>query len=251
MTQMIYIGQGPIYIGDYNQSTYKVENQVAIGCGNRTLNLSLARETSEVKESCSGSRLTLMEYETSKTATARLEMQEFDEDMFALAMYGTSANIAGSTVTNEAMPTMAVGGFYHTKHPSISSVTITDSEGEPATLTLDTHYEISHASYGRIKILNLASYTQPFLVNYTYAARENIKPFSITGVVKALTFDGISTADNTRVRVLLPRVAFSPTEEFSFLGDEVATLAIEGKLLLAAYPTDDPVLGAFGNIEIL
>ena len=251
MTQMVFIGQGPIYIGDYNQSTYKVENEVAIGCGNRVLNLSLARETAEVKESCSGSRLTLMEYETSKSATARLEMQEFDEDMLAMALYGTSTTISGSTVTDEAMPTMVAGGFYHTKHPDISAVTITDSAGTPATLTLNTHYEISHAKYGRIKILSLASLTQPFLVDCTYAARENIKPFSISSAIKALRFDGISTADNTRVRVLLPRIAFSPTEEFSFLGDEAATLAIEGKLLLAEIPTADPVLGQFGNIEIL
>lgn len=251
MTQMVYIGQGPLYIGDYNQTTYKVENEVAVGCGNRILNLSLARETAEIKESCSGSRLTLMEYETSKSVTARLEMQEFDEDMLALALYGTSNTISGSTVTDEAMPTMVVGGYYHTKHPKISAVTITDSAGSPATLVADTDYEISHASYGRIKILNLSTFTQPLLVDYTYAARENIKPFSVSSAIKAIRFDGISTADNTRVRVLLPRVAFSPTEEFAFLGDEAATLAIEGKLLLANYPSNDAVLGAFGNIEIL
>lgn len=251
MANMVYIGQGPIYIGDYNQSTYKVENEVAIGCGNRVLNLSLARETAEVKESCTGSRLTLMEYETSKSATARLEMQEFDEDMLALALYGTAATISGSTVTDEAMPTMVAGGFYHTKHPDISAVSITDSAVSPATLVLNTDYEISHAKYGRIKILSLGAYTQPFLVDYTYAARENIKPFSVASAIKALRFDGISTADNTRVRVLLPRIAFSPTEEFAFLGEEAATLAIEGKLLLANIPTSDPVLGQFGNIEIL
>lgn len=251
MPNMIYNGQGPIYIGTYNQTTFKVENEVAIGCGNRVLNLSLARETQEIKESCSGSRLTLLEYETSKSATVRLEMQEFDEDMLALALYGTSVTVAGSTVTNEEMPTMVEGGFYHTKHPKISAVTITDSAGGPATLVADTDYEISQADYGRIKILDLGSYTQPFSVDYTYGARENIKPFSQTSQIKAIRFDGISTADGKRVRVLLPRVSFSPTEEFGFIGEEAAVLAIQGKLLLAETPASDPVLGAFGNIEIL
>lgn len=251
MANMIYNGQGPIFIGSYNQTTYKVENEVAIGCGNRILNLSLSRETEEIKESCSGSRLTLLEYETSKSATIRLEMQEFDEDMLALALYGSSAAITGSTVTDEAMPTMVVGGIYHTKHPKISAVSVTDSAGSPATLTAGTHYEIQQADYGRIKILDLSTFVQPFLVDYTYAARENIKPFSQTSQIKSIRFDGISTADGKRVRVLLPRVSFSPTEEFAFIGEEAAVLAIEGKLLLANFPANDPVLGAFGNIEIL
>lgn len=251
MPNMVYIGQGPLYIGDYNQTTYKVENEVAVGCGNRVLSLSLSRETSEVKESCSGSRLTLMEYETGKAGTVRLEMQEFDEDMLAMALYGTAATIAGSTVAGEVMPTMVANGFYHTKYPKISSVVVKDSAGTPATLVADTDYEVSHASYGRIKILDLGAYTQPFKVDYSYAGHENIKPFSISSAIKAIRFDGISTADNTRVRVLLPRIAFSPTEEFGFLGDEAATLAIEGKLLLAEIPTADAILGQFGNIEVL
>lgn len=251
MPNMIYNGQGPIYIGTYNQTTFKVENEFAVGCGNRVLNLSLSRETEEVKESCSGSRLTLLEYETSKSATVRLEMQEFDEDMLAMALYGTSVSVAGSSILNEAMPTMVNNQFYHTKNPKISAVTITDSAGSPATLTLGTHYEISQADYGRIKILDIATFVQPFLVDYTFATRENIKPFSQTTQIKAIRFDGISSADGKRVRVLLPRVSFGPTEEFAFIGDEVAVLALEGKLLLAETPANDPVLGAFGNIEIL
>lgn len=250
---MVIVGQGPIYMGDYDQNTCKVKDEVAIGCGNRVLRLSLARETSEIKESCSGSRLTLMEYETSKSGTVRLEMQEFDEDILAMALYGTAATIAGSTVTGETLPTMAANGFYHTKYPKISAVTIKDSAdpGPAATLVADTDYEISHASYGRIKILNLGTYIQPFKIDYTYGGHENIKPFSVSNAIKAIRFDGISTADNTRVRVLLPRIAFSPTDEFNFLGEEAATLAIEGKLLMANIPNADPVLGQFGNIEIL
>lgn len=250
---MVIVGQGPIYMGEYDQSTYKVKNEVAIGCGNRVLSLSLTRETGEIKESCSGSRLTLMEYETSKEGTIRLEMQEFDEDMLAMALYGTAATISGSTVAGETLPTMVVGGVYHTKYPDISVVTIKDSKdpGPVNTLVANTDYEISHAKYGRIKILDLSTYTQPFTIDYTYAGHENIKPFSVSNAIRALRFDGISTADNTRVRVLLPRIAFSPTDEFNFLGEEAVTLAIEGKLLLADTPNADPVLGQFGNIEIL
>lgn len=251
MTNMVYVGQGPIFFGDYSQTIHKVENELGVGCANRVLSIALSRETAEITESCSGSRLTLMEYTKSKSVTVRLEMQEFDEFSLALALHGAAATIAGATITNELLPTMVAGGIYHTKHPKISSVVVQDGAGSPATLALGTDYEISQADYGRIKILNLGSYVQPFNIDYTYASRVNIKPFSIASVIKSIRFDGISTADNKRVRVLLPRVSFNPTQDFNFLGDEAAVLTVEGKLLLAEIPNADPVLGQFGNIEIL
>ncbi len=251
MPYLIYSGQGPLYIGDYNASTGQIENEVAVGCGNRTLKLALSRETNEIKESCSGQRLTLLEYETSKAANVTLEMQQFDEDMLAMALYGTAATIAGASVVGEALPTMVADGFFHTKHPKISAVAVKDSDSPVNTLVLDTDYKIDSADHGRIKILSLGTYVQPFKIDYTYAARTNIKPFSASGSVKALRFDGVSTTDGQKVRVLLPRISFSPTSEFGFLSEEAATLSLEGKLLIADVSASDPVLGAFGNIELL
>lgn len=251
MPQMIYAGQGPIYIGDYDAASGRLMAQKSVGCGARTLKIALSRETQEIKESCSGSRLTLAEYETSKSATVSLELQQFDENMLAMALYGVAASIVGATVTGEAMPTMTLNDVYHTKHPKVSTVVVKDSAGTPATLVAGTDYAVDDAAFGRIRILNLGAYTQPFTVDYAYDERRNIKPFSETGVVKGLIFDGISTVDNQKVRVLLPRISLSPTSEFGFIGDEAATLALEGKLLLADVAGADPVLGKFGNIELL
>jgi hypothetical protein len=251
MANLIYAGQGPIYIGDWNETLDTIENEVSVGCGNRVLKLSLERSTEVIKESCSGQRLDLAEHETEKSATLALEMQEFSADTLAMAMYGASASITGSTVASETLPTMVAAGFYHTKHPKISAITVTDSALTPATLVLDTDYSVDDADYGRLKILQLSTYTQPFKVAYTYATRKNIKPFSVSGVIKALRFDGISTVDNQKYRVLLPKISFSPTSEFGFLSDEAATLVLEGRLLMADVSGQDPVLGKFGNVELL
>lgn len=248
---MIYAGQGPIYIGDFNATTLNIENEVAVGCGNRSLKLAMSRETVEMKESCSGQRLTLAEYETSKSANATLEIEQFDKDMLAMALYGAATAVTGSTVTAEAMPTMVANGVYHTKHPKVSSVVVKDSAGTPATLVADTHYKVDNADYGRIIILDLASFTQPFKVDYTYAAYSKIKPFSIAAPVKALRFDGFSTVDNQKVRVILPKIQFSPASEFNFLGTEAAVLSLEGKLLYPSIDLNDPVLGNFGSIDLL
>lgn len=248
---MIYAGQGPIYIGDFNATTLNIDNEVAVGCGNRSLKLAMSRETLEIKESCSGQRLTLAEYETGKSANATLELAQFDKDMLALALYGTAAAVTGATVTAETMPTMVAGGIYHTKHPKISSVVVKDSAGTPATLVANTHYRVDDADYGRIVILDLATFTQPFKVDYAYAGYSKIKPFSVAAPVKALRFDGVSTVDGSKVRVILPKIQFSPTTEFNFVGDEAAVLTLEGKLLYPGISLNDPVLGNFGSIDLL
>lgn len=248
---MIYAGQGPIYIGDFNPLTLNIDNEVAVGCGNRTLKLAMTRETTEIKESCSGQRLTLAEYETSKSANATLELEDFDDDMLALALYSTSSTITGSTVTGETLPTMLASGIYHTRHPKVSSVVVKDSAGSPVTLVAGTDYRVDDASYGRIVILSLGAYTQPFKVDYAYAGYSKIKPFSIPAPVKALRFDGISTVDSSKVRVVIPKIQFSPASEFNFVGAEAAVLSLEGKLLYPGIALNDPVLGNFGSIDLL
>lgn len=248
---MIYAGQGPIYMGTLNTTTGELEGLKAIGCGNRTLKLALSRDTKVIKESCSGQRLDLMEFETGKSGSVSLELAQFDLDMLAVAMYGTSATIAAGTVTGEVMPTMAVGGVYFTRKPNISSVVIKDSAGTPATLVEGTDYTVDKADYGRITIKNLGTYVQPFKVDYANAQSFNLKPFSSGAVVRCLVFEGLSTADNSKVRVTLPSVQFSPTNEFNFLGEDEAVLTLEGKLLFNNVWDADPLLGSFGRIETL
>jgi hypothetical protein len=249
--QLIYAGQGPVYMGVYDAVLGVLASQYSIGCGNRVLKLGLDRKTEVIKESCSGGRLDLMEYETEKSASIELELQQFDTDMLSMALYGAGVAVTGSTVTGETMPTVAVNEFYHTRHPKISAVTVKDSAGTPATLVLNTDYSIDSADYGRIKILDLDSYVQPLKIDYTYAGRTRVKPFSITGVTRGIIFDGQSTADGTLVRVFLPMISFSPTKDFDFLNDKAASLKLSGKLLMADVTADDPVLGRFGVIDVL
>lgn len=248
---MMFAGQGWPGFGDFDGTLYALANERKVSCALSSLTLSMERETAEVKESCSGSRLTLVEYEKSKSLTVRLEMQQFDEEMLALALYGTVSTVTASTVTGETLPTMVAGGYYHTRHPKVSTVVVKDSATTPATLVAGTDYVIDSADFGRIKFLNLGSYVQPFEVDYAYAERKGIKPFAQSFVVKGLSFDGTSTVDGSKVRIVLPRISLSPTSEFGLVGEDPTTLTLEGKVLLADVPANDPVLGAFGGIMVL
>lgn len=248
---MLFAGQGWPGFGDFDGTLYSLKNERKVSCALSSLTLSMERETAEIKESCSGSRLTLAEYEKSKSLTVRLEMQQFDEEMLALALYGQVVDVTGSTVTGETLPTMVAGGYYHTRHPKISTVVVKDSAVTPATLVEGTDYLVDSADFGRIRIIDIGAYTQPFKVDYAYAARKGIKPFTQSFVVKGLSFDGTSTVDGSKVRVVLPRISLSPTSEFGLIGEDPSTLTLEGKVLLADVPTNDPVLGPFGGIMVL
>lgn len=134
MAAMIYAGQGPVYLGDFDLATKSLANMVAVGCVTSSLKLSPEHEVAEIKETCSGARGVKARYEKSKTINVELALTEFDALALAEGLYGQHSMVAASTVTDETMPTMVAGGFYSTRHPKISTVVVKDSAGTPATL---------------------------------------------------------------------------------------------------------------------
>jgi len=89
--QIIWNGQGPVYIGTYDpaKSTPNMgylSNLYRVGCGTRTLTTSLTRETKKIKESCSGQRLDLMEIETGKSLEVKIELSQFDRRTLAAVL---------------------------------------------------------------------------------------------------------------------------------------------------------------------
>ena len=107
-TSMIWNGQGPVHIGTFDPVNGRPEmgyltNLYSVGCGNRTLTATPARETTTINESCSGQRLTLKEMETSKSLTVGLEMVQFDGRTLAQAFYGTAVVKPAGTVTDEVL----------------------------------------------------------------------------------------------------------------------------------------------------
>jgi hypothetical protein len=255
--QLVFAGQGPIFMGDYDATNGQaaqgyLTNLKRIGCGNRTLKIALSREKGKVKESCSGQALTLKTWTKGQEAMITLEMVQFSRDELAIALYGTSASVAGSTVTNEQMPTVAVGDYVHTKHPGISSYVLTDSAGTPATLVEGTHYEIDSAAHGRVKILSLGAFTQPFKQAYAHSAYGRVTAFTGAATRKGIIFDGVNVAEgNDPVRVIVPLIDFDPTKDFNWLSQDEVTLALEGEILYADALVNDTAFGAFFKVDAL
>lgn len=256
-TNMTFAGQGPIFIGTYDATNGRAAQGFLtgvkrVGCSNRMLKLTLARETQTIKESCSGQALTLKRYTKGLTASITLEMAQFSRDELALAMYGTTLSRAAATVTAEQLPTVAVGDYVHTKYPGISSVVVKDSAGTPANLVAGTHYRLDSAAHGRIQILGLGSYTQPLKVDYAYGEHAQVTGLTAASTRRGLIFDGVNVAEaNAPVRLFIPLIDFDPAKDFDWLSQDEAKLTLEGEILYADALAGDGDWGPYLRIDAL
>lgn len=206
----------------------------------------------EHKESTSGQRLEDLRLIRGKKSKFSFTLEEWNKDNLALALYGAASSISGSTVAAETFPTVAVGDYVRLAHPDVSSLVITDSAGSPATATLGTHYEITSAKHGTIKILNLASHTQPYKAAYTYATRTSINMLTQGFVDRWLKFDGLNTADSNRpVLIELYKVNFDPIPQLDMINDDTVKMPLAGGALYDSTKESDTVLGQFGRIQLL
>lgn len=250
-TNLYFRGQGRLYLASRdvagNPGPLSWVGNVS------ALSLTLETETLEHRESYTGQRGTDLKLVTGKTARMSATLESFDLDNLALGLYGAKVAVTGTTVTGETLPTgLAVGDIVQTAHPKISSVVVKDSAGMPATLVAGTHYSVDDATFGRIQILSLGSFTQPFKVDYTYAARKDVGMFTAAAPERWFTFHGLNTANgNSGVIVDLFRVALDPLSELALIGDEVAGYELRGEVLLDSTKSSAGALGQYARIRDL
>jgi hypothetical protein len=205
------------------------------------------------KESTSGFSLEDLRIPRAKTGKFSFTLEEWNKDNLALALYGAASSIAGSTVSAEIAPvTFAVGDYWRLVHPDVSSLVITDSAGTPATLTLGTHYEITSAKHGTVKILALAAFTQPFKAAYSYATRTSIKMMTEGFTDKWVKFDGLNSIDSNRATLIdLYKVNFDPVSQLDLISDDLQKFVLAGGALYDSTKESDAVLGQYGRIQLL
>lgn len=256
-TAMIWDGQGPVMIGEYDpingqKATGYLTKLYRIGCGTSSLTTSLEVETAQIKESCSGQRLTLKERETAKNLTVSLSMVQFSGRTLAAAFYGEAASRAAGTVTNETLPLLSPGDYFTLRYPNASSIVIEDSTAvTPLVYVLDTHYTIEDAAQARMRLIaHPAAHVEPLKVDYEYAAHVNIKAFSRPKVERGLIFNGIN-GDGQKARIIIPRISLAMGGDFGWIGDEEAALELSGAALYTAELADDTEFGGFMRIDLL
>ncbi|RMX07417.1 hypothetical protein EBQ24_08760 [Allofranklinella schreckenbergeri] len=255
-TSLIWNGQGPVMIGTFDPVKGRPEmgyltNIYSVGCGNRTLTATPSRETTTLKESCSGQRLTLKELETSKSLQVSLSMVQFDARTLAQAFFGEAVVKQAGTVTDEQLAELKPGDYFFLKYPRSKSVVIEDSTGSPKTYVEGTHYKISDAAHSRYQLIaHPDSHTEPLKVDYSYDGYVNIAAFSKTNVEKGLIFSGIN-GDGQKVRVIIPRISLAMSGDFGWISDEPSELTLGGQALYVPELQTDADFGPFMRVDVM
>lgn len=224
-----------IYVGDVSALTSK-----------------LTTEKAKHVESNSGQKGTVRSFPVGKSCTLDMTWHQFDTDNLAIVMQGTSQSTVAGTVTAEVIAgTLAVGDVFYLKNPGVSNVVIKDSTGTPIVLTLDTDYAIEDAAFGRCRLLNLGSFVQPFMADYSYAARKEVGMFTTGQKEYALRYEGVNLAEgNAPVMADYYKVAPDVLAELALItsGSDVAGMQVTGEVLRDTSKPNTGVLGQYGHI---
>lgn len=251
MNDEFFYGQGRISLAERDPVTgvpgkFIYVGDVSVLTGKMT--------TTQVKhmESNSGQRSLAASFTVEKAMTVDMTMHNLSTDNLAIAMRGGVVTTAGGTATAESLgATVAVGDTVYLVNPGVSALIISDSTPTtPLVLVEGTDYTVEE-NFGRISILNVGSYVQPFKAAYTFASRSAVGMFTTAQKYYALRYEGLDLA-NGNMPVLVDYFKVSPgvLQELQHItsGTDVAGMAITGDVLLDSNKPATGALGQFGSI---
>lgn len=210
--------------------------------------LQLNTTSVDKNESYSGQRLQMGRLTTAITAALNYTMDEWSAANLALAFNATVNDIAASTVSAEAFPAALVAeDLVRLAHPFASNLAITDSAATPVAVDA-SHYALEGHGKNIVRIINPASYTQPFKAAYSYAAAQNVVLFSQPGGEVFLQFDGINTETGEAVVMDLWRVRHDPVQQLGLINAEYGNLPMTAAVLYDRTRAQDAALGGFGRL---
>jgi hypothetical protein len=218
------------------------------------LSIKASQGEEKQKESYSGLRQTSATISKDLEVSFDLTLTHGQAKNLALGLYGEVKTVAGGSVTAEEFPNpVAIGDIIALERGNISALVVTDSNGTPATLVLDTDYALDDANYGRLSMLDLAAYTQPFKAAYDFAGNTDVTMFTQAAPVRYLIMDGFNTVDGSTdlLRVRMYRLKFNPVSQVDLINESFGDIKLSGTALLDTAAALDPALGGYGRMELL
>ncbi|MFU8924898.1 hypothetical protein [Acinetobacter puyangensis] len=238
--------QGALYLAE-NLGNGRMGTARWIGdTGAVTLSISEDQETR--KENYTGQRGTSVVLRTGLEMTLELNVRYADAENLALALHGTTKTKAAGSVTAEAFPAdLEAGSYVALDHGGVSNLVLTDLSGQ--NLLEGTQYRLQSSYGGMIEILELNGVTQPINAAYSYAGSKNLSVLTKTPKPMYLLMDCINTVDESRERLHIYKVQFSPVASMGLIDEALGELTLSGKCLSDGVNQLDPDLGAYGRLE--
>lgn len=223
MADKSYIGKGKVYLNGR-----QVGNVTA-------LNVQIAEEKIELKDYTSAGGGNYNSLTRIDSVTMSLNMSDYNPENLAMALFGSSAAVTATTVTDESVAAPAD----LTGNPLVKTTTMIDT-AQTVTVTSDpagtthvegTDYELSAAG---IIIIDGGGITasDPLLVSYTKKAVDLVQALTTTAQEYELILDGLNEAQGgDPVIITAFRFKPGPAADLAFIGDEFAELALSGDAL--------------------
>lgn len=251
VTNTYYSGQGRLLVGKRAASG---EGYGLLGVGNCTgIEVAVAVEKYEHKESTSGLRAVDMTQIKSQTATIKFTAESLSLNNLAMGLYGEVVDVPGATVTDEAHTLTGEADMVPLKFPGVTAVSV--AVGNDAGTAVDVtntagqfdKYEID-PKFGTLIIKDKASFpaSSKVFVSYTYGAAKRLDIF--TNPVpeeRFLRFEGMNTANGEFVLLNVPRVTFDPIPAYQLINEEIGSVEFTGNVLL------DPTISAGSGSQFM
>lgn len=227
MTEQIYkpyLGAGQVY------GKAEGVNGPLAPIGNVSeLKLAIDEESKELTDYTHGGGGTYAEVKRVKGVTVTATLHDLNKTNLARALYGDSAAVDGGTVTDAAHVAYQ-GGLIRLAHPQPTGVVVTDDTGG-TTYVAGADYEVRPE--GVYILAGAIADGAAIKVRYAYAGYDLVQALTRSGLVLEMAFGGVNEADSGKpVVVDLYRVSLGAAKEISLIGDDFASLQLEGKLLV-------------------
>ena len=227
-----YSGQGQVVIGERNANG-KMINAYAVGnC--TALEIQVAVEKIEHKESMTGNRAIDKVLVTEKNATFNVTMESLNLRNLMLAFWGSVTANAAGTVTGETH-TAKPGSIVALDHPGVGTVTVMYDEAGTPTALPEAEYTLD-PEFGTITIhddsTTIEAAGTELTIGYKYADSETLHALTeVTQPERFVRFEGLNTLDGSSVLVEIPRAAFEPLQSMALINEDFANVPMTGNIL--------------------
>lgn len=249
----VFKGAGIVRFIEINPTTGVPKNGgFDIGeCSEFSIGTDLQRVEKFSKRDCNNTRIADLETQSSLNLTITFDEITVVNNLKLIARGATSA-VTATTQTDEILhegTTVVAGDFLFTKYPFATITTLKDSATPTAnTLSLGTDYEITDATAGVIKILNVTGDTQPYKATYDPVAHTSVAGFTSAALFYQVELAGTNCADNARTRVTVWKVRSFPASQLDFLADDFGSAQCVMPILPDTTQTAAAPLGQYYRI---
>ncbi len=205
------------------------------------LSLGVEQETKRLRDFRSPGGGTYNQVDRITGVTLNVTAHDLSPDNVALALYGTTAAVAGATITDEEVAAY-VGGYALLASQAASITAVKDAATGLITYDVDDDFVFQHGGLylpvGSAIDDPVDTETPNIKVTYETVAGDLVQALAGSAEELELQFLGLNEADSgSPVTVTIYRGKFAAAQSLALIGDDYAALEMSGAVLADASKT--------------